>query len=162
MLSGLRSRCTIPAACACARASATLLADLGRPLPGQPAETGDLGAERRAGNEPHDDPRCVVVLDHVVDGDHAGVVQPGGGPRLAHRAGEETGPLRGRLGQQQDLLDRHFPFKKLVTGTPDPAHAALAHRLGQQVASRDQNPHPTWHATILGRNGKCRSQPQPF
>src|ERR1700722_11786399 len=80
MLSDLRSRCTMPAACAWARASAT----------------------------------CSPIAAACCQGSR---------PR---RASSEIGTLGGRLGREQDLLDRHFAVQELVVSAPDPAHAALA------------------------------------
>ena len=91
------------------------------------------------------------MLDHVMDGDHAGVVQPGRRPRFPHRAGNQVGMLVQRLRRQQDLLDRHHAVQQLIVTAPHPAHAALAHGLGQQVPPANQNP-LTRHGRIIGES----------
>jgi hypothetical protein len=147
MLPGFRPPCGIPAAWAYARASATC-----SPL-------GQFRGERRARDEAHDDPRRVFVLDHVEDRDHAGVIEPGGRQGRAGHAGQQVGARGGRPRGKQDLLDRDLAVKDLVTGAPHPAGAALADGLGQQVPSRDKNPHPTRHSTIIGRVTGAKSAP---
>src|SRR3984957_19586575 len=81
------------------------------------------------------------MLHHVMDGDHTWMIEPGRGPRLAHRPGDEFGVLLGhKLKRQQHLLDRHLAGKELVATAPDPAHPAEAARLGQQVPAAHQSP----------------------
>jgi hypothetical protein len=128
-----------------------LLADLCHPLPGQSALPGDLGAERQTGDQSHDDPRHAILLDHVINRDHPGMVQPGHGPRLTHRAGHHVsaGGVRQAL-RQQHLLDRHLAVEHLVMAAPHPAHAALADRLQQAISLADQHSHPTRHAGMIG------------
>jgi len=91
-----------------------LLADPGGPLLGQVTEAGDLRGEGFAGHEPHDDPRGVVVLGHVVDRDHAGVVEPGRRAGLAHRDGDEVGVFLRWLRRERDLPDRHVAVEQFV------------------------------------------------
>ena len=71
------NRCTIPAACAAARASATcppMSAASGQGR--RPPESIRARSDDPA-TEPHHDPRGSLVLDHVMDRDHAaGMVQP--------------------------------------------------------------------------------------
>ena len=56
-------------------------------LRGQRAVLGHDLLQRAALDQLHHDPRAAVgLLDHVEDGDHRGVVQPGRGARLAQRA----------------------------------------------------------------------------
>ena len=97
-----------------------------------------------------------VVLDHVIDGDHAGVVQPGRRTRLAHRAGDEVGVLLRRLRRQQDLLDRHYPVKQLILAAPYPAHATLTRELNEQVPPANQTPRPTRHIRMIGKTSEGR------
>jgi hypothetical protein len=89
-------------------------ADLCGALPGQPPVLPDFGVQGRAGDELHHDPRRAVLLDHVVDGDHARVGQPGRRPRLARRPGDQLGVLLRLLRRQQKLFDRHHPVQDLV------------------------------------------------
>lgn len=72
-----------------------LLADVRDLLPGQPPVPVDPRTQRDAGDELHHDPGRAFVLHHVVDSDHAGMVEPGGGTRLAHGAREQFGVLLG-------------------------------------------------------------------
>src|SRR6202000_3447550 len=71
-----------------------LLADPRDPAPWQPAALGEFRAERRARDETHDDPRRVLMLDHVEDRDHAGVIQPGGRPGRPGHGGPGDGAPR--------------------------------------------------------------------
>ena len=71
---------------------------------------------------------CAVVED----GDHVGVVQLGGGLRLALEAGQEAG-VRAVLGAQH--LDGHVAAELGVVGAVDGGHAALADQLDQAVAA---------------------------
>ena len=138
-----------------------LLADPGRALPGQVAEPGDLRAQRRARDQPHDDPGRVVLLGHVVDRDDGGVIWRRAGPGRPGHGGQQDGPLGGRPRREQYLLDRHRAVEGLVTGAPHPARAALAHRLAQRIAAANQDSNPTWHSTDH-RNGREEGKPHPF
>jgi hypothetical protein len=53
------------------------------------------------------------------------------------------------LRRKQDLLDRYHAVQDLIVAAPDPAHAALADWLGQQVPPANQSPRPTWHGTMI-------------
>jgi hypothetical protein len=137
MLSGFQVPVHDPGGVSVRQRVRDLRADLGDALPGQPPARGDLGTERRSGHELHHEPGRAVLLDHVVDGDDAGMIKPGSHARLAHRPGQEVGMLLWRLRRQQDFLDRHHAVEQLVTTAPYPAHAPLPDRLVQQVPPAD-------------------------
>ena len=122
-----------------------LRADLRGPLPRQPPVPAISAPSDRPGNELHDDPRRAVMLHHVVDRDHPGMVQPRRGTAPPASCGPPARRCSRRLPREQHLLDRDLPVEELVVTAPDPAHAALADRLGQQVPPGNQNPRPTWH-----------------
>jgi hypothetical protein len=127
-------------------------ADLRRALPGQRAVVADLGGQGLAIQELHDDPGRAVLLDHVVDGDHAVVAQPGGCPGLAHRAGGELGLLGWRqLRREQDFLDCHGAVQELVTPAPYPALAALPDQATQQVPAAHDLARFTRHEPMIRR-----------
>lgn len=99
----------------------------------------DLVGQRVALHQLHDDPRPVVVFQHVMDGDDGRVVDPGGGPRLGVGPGEQPGPLA--LGDVQrgcQLLDRDGAVQHLIVGTPNPAHATAADGFDKPVAAREE------------------------
>ena len=103
--------------------------DAGRPLVGERALVDhELGQAGRL-DQLHDQPDRPVLLDHVVDRDHAGVVEPGRGLRLAQGPGPH--PLGVLLpGQELDLLDRDLPLQPGVDGPedgrPPPAQGAAS------------------------------------
>ncbi len=104
---------------------------------------GDLAAllggvgERGPVDVLHDDPRALVVLDDVVDGDDPGVRDARRRPRLLLRPGVQDEPVG--LGDVQpggQLLDGDGAVQHLVVGPPDLAHAAPAEHVAQPVAPR--------------------------
>jgi len=100
-----------------------------------------MSGARRLGQlrgAPHDDPRPVVVLDHIVHGDHGRVAQPGRRPGLAQAARARQAPLGVREPDREDhFLDRDVTVQDLIAGAPDHAHAAGPDGLRQPVAPRD-------------------------
>jgi len=95
-----------------------LITDGRHVLPWQSALLLYLSAQRLARDELHHDPWRAVLLDDVVDGDHAGVGKAGRRPRLVHRTGDEFSVLLRWLLREKDFLDRHNPVQELVTPTP--------------------------------------------
>jgi len=89
------------------------------------------------------------MLYHVMDRDHARMVEPGRGPRLPHRPRQQLGALLRCLRWQGDLLDRHHPVQKLVVTAPNPAHAPLADHSSLQVPARNERPRPTPHGSMI-------------
>jgi hypothetical protein len=80
------------------------------------------------------------VLDNVMDRDHAWMVQPGGGSRLAHRARCHSFMLgRRQVGGQQYFLDRNETVELLVAAMPHPPQATSPSRLAQQVTPANQD-----------------------
>ncbi len=72
-------------------------------------------------------------------GDDGGVVDPGGRACLGPGAGQQDGPVAlGHVERGGQLLDRDGSVQHLIVGTPDPAHAALAYRVGEPVAPREE------------------------
>ena len=123
MLDGFTSRCTIPAPCAAASASATW-ARIGAASSGvQPAALADQLGEVGALDVLHDQPLLVAswLVDEVEDRDHVGVVELGGQPGLALGAPRVGGAP---AGSDADLLERDGPAEDLVAAAPDGAHAA--------------------------------------
>ncbi|RDL09177.1 hypothetical protein DER30_2574 [Streptomyces sp. HB202] len=96
-------------------------------------------AERRAAHQLHDDPRLAVLDHHVVDGDDGGVVDPGGGPRLAlHALVHGAVFTLAEMVQYARLLDGHLAVDDLVAGPPHRAHPAVPEPRDQPVAPADQ------------------------
>ncbi|GAA3145391.1 hypothetical protein GCM10020001_080620 [Nonomuraea salmonea] len=108
----------------------------GRVVGGHGAEVAYGVAQRAAPQQLHDQPRPVLLDHHVVQGHDAGVAQPRGGLRLAHRPRHRFGALfvRHALGQRE-LLDRDIALKHLVPGQPHLPHATGAQRAQQGVAA---------------------------
>ena len=146
-LSGFRSRWTMPAACAAASASAIFAPMSATRCHGSRPPLAESSAPRdRPWMSLHDDPRGALVLDHVMDGDHAGVVQPGRRPCLPRRPRDQVGPLGvWQAHREQHFLDRDIPVKHLVMPPPHAAHAALPDRLNQPEPPADQGARPTHH-----------------
>jgi hypothetical protein len=117
-----------------------LAADVRDPAGRQRALLPQHRAERPRPDELHDDPGPAVLLDHVVDDDHARVGDPPGRPRLPY------GPLVERLAlllarrAVEHLLDGHRTAEHLVMGPPDDPHAAAADGFEQVVPARDATP----------------------
>lgn len=105
----------------------------------QPLAVPDRVGERAALDQLHDDPRPVVVLQHVVHGDDGRVVDPRGRPclglgtRQQHRTVTVGDVERGR-----QFLDGDRPVEHLVPGTPYAAHAPAADRVDEPVAAREK------------------------
>jgi hypothetical protein len=99
--------------------------DLCRALRRERAVDPDDVGQRARLDELHDEVRRVVVLDHVVDGDGAGVRQLRGRAGLAAGALAQDGALVvGEPVREGDLLDRHLTAQDLVLSAPHGAHAA--------------------------------------
>jgi SAM-dependent methyltransferase len=91
------------------------------------------------------EPRRAVMLNHIMDGDHAGVIQPGRRPRLPHRAGDQVGMLMRGLRREQDLLDRHHAVQQLIVTAPHPAHPRPGLRAQPAGTARQpEPPHAAW------------------
>jgi hypothetical protein len=75
----------------------------------------------------HHDPWTAVLLDDVMDGDHARVVEHGGGAGLAEHAVIKQHALADpQLSGQGHLFDRDVPVEHFVVGPPHGAHTAPA------------------------------------
>ena len=125
-LPGLTSRCTTPLRWANAERGGDVGGDLGGPVGVQRA-LGRGGSRRRrpALDVLHDDEVRAVLLAPVVDADDVGVVEVGGGLRLAPEPLDER-RVGGELGEQH--LDRDRPVEQLVAapGTPRPSRPGRA------------------------------------
>ncbi len=118
-----------------------LAAHLGGGARRQGAVLADHIGQRTAVDQLHDDPRPAVLLQHVVHGDHAGVLDPGGrGGLPLHPGVQDLHLLLGEVADGQ-LLDRDLTVQHPVPGPPDRAHPAAAEPLAQLVAT-DQQPLP--------------------
>ena len=121
MFAGFTSRWTRPPACAASSACGDLVDD-GRRLAGlEPALVRDQLAQVGIRDVPHRDEELAVLLARVVDRQDVGLIEPGGGPRLALEALAEIGVVR-VLGRDQ--LERDDAAERQVGGAVDHAHPA--------------------------------------
>ncbi len=91
--------------------------------------------EGRTADVLHDDPRAVVVVEDVVDGDDPGMRDPGRGPGLCLGPLVQHGPVGlGDVTAQGQLFHRDGPVQHFVVRAPHPAHPAAADGLNQPVA----------------------------
>ena len=101
------------------------------------------GAEVVAINEAHGDIELpVIVLAGVIDGDHVGVVDPGGGERLAHEALAELRLAR-ELGRYD--LERDGALERGITRPVHHAHAAAARDVLDAIAGDGRADEPNCH-----------------
>ncbi len=133
MFAGLMSRCTMPRACAVSRASAicaprsSSVSSLSGPGP-EPVPQG-LALEQL-----HRDEGLALVLVDVVDRADVGVLERGGGPRLALQPLERLRVPAELLRQE---LQRHAAAELQILGFVDDAHAAAA-ELREDAVVRDR------------------------
>lgn len=115
-------------------------------------------AERRAAHQLHDDPRLAVLDGHIVDGHDGGVVDPGGGPRLALHALVHRAVLAlAEVFRYARFLDGHLAVDDLVVGPPHRAHTAVPEPGEQPVAPADQPVHRAVRgARVDGRGRNVR------
>ncbi|MFI6456269.1 hypothetical protein ACIBF6_32490 [Streptosporangium amethystogenes] len=93
----------------------------------------------------------VLAGDPIVEGEDAGMLQPGGAC-LPIQARDPDLPLGGiRVLGQPELFDGHLPAQPLVVGTPDDPHTALPQQPGQPVPARMGS---YWPARRLGAGGQ--------
>ena len=142
MLAGLRSRWTIPFACADSSASAIW-------IPRSSSVASSIGPapdplrERLSLEQLHGDEVLALVLVDRVDGADPGVVERRGRARLALEA-LEGGRVGGELGGQE--LERDVPAELRVLGLVDDAHAAAAELRDDPVVGdglADHRPSPS-------------------
>ena len=113
----------------------------GGPFRGQRPLAADQLLQGRRRDQLHDDEVLPAVMGDVVDGDHTGVAEPGGRPRLPRHPGPEPLPLGGVAPTGQvDLLERDLPRQQRVGRPPDHAHAAVPELLLELVAVGDPPP----------------------
>jgi hypothetical protein len=118
-----------------------LQADAGRRRRGQRPVPDDQVAQGRRVHQLHHQEQPPGRLHHVVEGDHARVVEPGRGLGLPQRpVADRRLLLVGQAGGQLDLLDRHRPVEQHVVGPPHDAHAATAEGRPEGVTAGDQPP----------------------
>ena len=101
---------------------------------------GDHLVEVLAADELHHDVGLALLLAEGVDLGDVGVVELGGGLRLAAEGGEE---LRRVAEAPQHHLDGDDAGERLVVGAVDAAHAAAAEAVEQQVVAQ-----PAGHAHL--------------
>jgi hypothetical protein len=98
-------------------------ADLGQPDRRQRALLGDQVGQGRGVDQLHHDEHVSAVLDHVVQDDRRGMVEPGRRPGLAHHPGLGWAALLlGHGGREHHLLDRDLAIQHQILGTPDNTH----------------------------------------
>ena len=134
------SRCTMPAACASASASATCApiwaTSTGGQRVGQRSSALATLREGKYSMTSHGSPASsatsCMAMAWMCD-------KLGGDPALAHGAlADSLGLGRGQSGGGSDLLDRDFPVQQACRCEPDRAHATAAQLGPQAVSSRDQ------------------------
>ena len=116
-----------------------LPAHVGRLPYGKGAEVATTSSTEGYRDQLHDDPRPAVLLDHVVDRDDGGVVQPCRHARLA--GGAEQLPFLVGPGQsrgQEHFLNGDLPVEQCVAAFPDHAHTAAPQFAQELVALGDQ------------------------
>jgi len=116
-------------------------ADAGRRRRGQRPGPGDQVAQGRRVDQLHDQEQPSRRVHHVMEGDHARVVEPGRRPGLPKRPLADRRLLVvGQAGGQLHLLDRHRPVEQDVLRPPHHAHAATAEERLEGVTAGDQPP----------------------
>ena len=134
MFEGFTSRCTMPAPCAAASASAAW-ARSGAASSGVSAPSRRTSSARVTPSTYSITSHCCVVLrDQVEDRDDVGVVEPGGQPGLALGAAE-VGAVAAR--HHADPLEGDLAPEHLVAAEPDGAHAAAADLAVERVPACD-------------------------
>ena len=116
---GLTSRWMTPRPCACSSASASA-SPMRSTSRSRQLAVGGQAVERAPVDELRDQVARLVVLTGVEDPDDPGMVEPGGGERLARR------PRSGRRSPGRDHLDGHLTVEPLVVGGVDRPEAARA------------------------------------
>ncbi len=125
-------------------------AEVGRLLRGKRPVLGDDAVERAGLDQLHDDPWGSVFLDHVEDGHHARMAQPGRRPGLTQRAlVDDLGVGGARRRGNLHFLDRDVAVEKLIAAAPDDAHRPATNRILQPVAPGYQATRP--HYCVHGR-----------
>ena len=135
MLSGFRSRCTIPFSCAAASPSAIADADLDRFAPGQALVQQPL-PERLPLEQLHGGVEDAVLLAEIVNGEDVRVGHGGHRPGLALEA-RAGGVARGQALRQH--FDRDVPPEARVPRPVDLAHATRAQRRRRSRTARGGN-----------------------
>ncbi len=114
-------------------------ADLRRAPRRQGPVLADHLGEGLALDEFHDDPRPVVLVDHVVHRHRTGVADPRDRLRLTQGSRDQTPLLVLVDGRREpQFLDGDRPPQRLVDSTPDRAHAAPAEHLPEAVTPREK------------------------
>ena len=119
--SGLMSRCTSPARCATASPLEHRAQHRGDGVRRHRAALAQQFAQRAALDEFHHQKRVLAVDALVVDGDQAGILEPGDRARLALEPGEEL--LVARVARIHDL-QRHGSVQPKVEPAVHRRHAA--------------------------------------
>ena len=135
MLAGLTSRWTKPAPVGLVERARHGRTDVDRELGAEALLAVEQLAQALAVDELHHDGLAAVVLEHVVDGDDVGMVQPGDGDRLApepfgdHRIGGEV-----RL----EPFDGDPAIELDVGGDPHLGHPTVPDPPIEVVSAREQ------------------------
>ena len=116
-----------------------LQADLGDPLVGQGATQVDEFFQGGGLDQFHDDPRTIVLVDHVQDGDEAGVGQSTRHPRFPSGALQQRFPLgTAHVRRDPQFLDGHLALDHQIDGTPNGADTAPGDLRHQLVTALEQ------------------------
>ena len=136
-LSGLKSRCTSPAAWAAAspRPACTMTCSVSRHERGV---SGEPPVERPSLDELHRQEDAVAERAHVVDGHHVGVREPRHRLRFAEEPPLPLGAERRRERRAEELDGDLPPELPVVRGVDEP-HAALAEELQDHVPPDDES-----------------------
>ena len=157
-LSGLKSRCTRPAACAAAS-----------PAPGRREDAQDLldrararrlpRGQRRAVDDLHGDEQAIVPGADVEDGDDVGMADARHRLRLAHQPRAQLDVELGELRAHQ--LERHLALQLRIERAVDDAHAAGAEHLEHAIAPDAFAGAEAGHVALarLTREGRRRGGP---
>jgi hypothetical protein len=115
-------------------------AELGHPLDRQRPARSDQVGQGGGADQLHHDEGAALVLDDVVQGDRARVVEPGRGPRLPHhpRLGRAA-ILLGHGRREHHFFDRDLATQHRILGTPDHTHPSPPEGSTEHITIGDQS-----------------------
>src|SRR6266849_330474 len=146
MFVGFRSRCTMPAECATAMASAICAPYFSASRKSQAAAS-DQFAQRFSAHIFHRDAGHAFPLAYVVNVNDVGVVQGRCCFGFMYQAGQTSGADRFR----RKYLDGNEAIQVGVTRFPDDAHATFAKLFDDLVVGDGRGDHPFTHSAACGK-----------